>query len=93
MEINKPELALKLLELEPIFAKQIPVLLWMAKEQNSEQLKYYDKAIQQAVKIRDSNLINLVIINVLESNLSKSMQYQILNEDPMVKQHLKLYLK
>lgn len=45
MEINKPELALKLLELEPIFAKQIPVLLWMAKEQNSEQLKYYDKAI------------------------------------------------
>ena len=48
---------MKLLEFEPSIAKKVPILLWM---------ENYDKALENALKSFDSNLIYMVIIKCIK---------------------------
>lgn len=67
IEVNKAGLALKLLDNEPSLAKRVPVLLWMASYKNSV-ISYYEKALEDAIRSRDSNLIYLVVVKFLKGS-------------------------
>ncbi|EGR31828.1 vacuolar sorting protein, putative [Ichthyophthirius multifiliis] len=69
LECGKPLLALKLLEFEPCIQKKIPFLLWMGSNCPQEQLTgYFEKALDESIKSRDSNLIYLVLMKIWNSD-------------------------
>lgn len=67
--MERNDLALKLLSFEPSLAKKIPLLLWMGSKQKTEDLctKFYERALEEALRSRDLNLLFLAIRKTLTS--------------------------
>jgi len=72
------------LDNEPSLAKRVPVLLWMATYQEENSKNYYEKALDDALKSRDSNLIYLVIMKFLKSTkLDESYTFTLMSQNPI----------
>ena len=84
IEIGKTDLATKLLEYEPSISKKVPILLWMEK---------YDKALEDALQSKDSNLINMVILKLIKSQSNKSFIYNLMSNNPVTHSHIISYYK
>ena len=84
IEIGKTELATKLLEYEPSISKKVPILLWMEK---------YDKALEDALQSRDSNLINMVILKLIKSQSNESFIYNLMSNNTLTHSHIISYYK
>jgi hypothetical protein len=59
---------MKLLEFEPSLAKKVPLLLWIGNREKLETChKFYQKAIDEALKSRDLNLLLLSVKRIKSS--------------------------
>ncbi len=59
---------MKLLEYEPSLAKKIPLLLWIGNQETLEEChKFYQKAIENAIRSQDLNLLFLTIRKIISS--------------------------
>ncbi|CAD8066275.1 unnamed protein product [Paramecium sonneborni] len=93
IEIGKQSLALKLLNNEQILAKRIPVLIWMANFQSTNNNSYYEKALEDAIISKDSNLIYFVILKFLQTEMNETYKFNALSQNPISQAHLDYYLK
>lgn len=69
------------MENEPSLAKRIPVLLWMASYQQTNNNFFYERALQDAILSKDSNLIFLVIMKFLKSDMEENYKFGILSQN------------
>lgn len=56
------------------------MLLWIGQYDTSgetAQRYYFEKALEEALNAKDSNLINLVIMKVMDSNLEENVKFQV----------------
>ncbi|CAD8176545.1 unnamed protein product [Paramecium octaurelia] len=93
IEIGKSQLALKLLDNEQSLSKRIPVLIWMANYQQGNNNSYYEKALIDAIASKDSNLIYLVIMKFLKTDMDETYKFGILSQNPVAQAHLIYYLR
>lgn len=78
-------MATKLLEYEPSILKKVPVLLWM---------ENYEKALEDALSSKDSNLIYMVIIKMVKSgSCDKKFLYELIGQDIIPRAHLITYYR
>ena len=84
IEIGKTDLATKLLDYEPSISKKVPILLWMEK---------YDKALEDALQSRDSNLINMVILKLIKSHNDDTFVYNLMSNNSLTHSHIISYYK
>ena len=83
-EISKTNLALNLLRCETSLAKKVPVLIWMDK---------FELALSEAIRSRDPNLIYLVILRLMKTNLDDTSIFNMLSKNPVSKPFLISCLK
>ncbi|KRX01117.1 hypothetical protein PPERSA_08218 [Pseudocohnilembus persalinus] len=77
-KIGKPSLGLKLLDFEKETAKKVPVLIWMAQQdETGEQTKkfYFENAVKESIQSKDSNMINMTLMKILDSQLSDELKF------------------
>lgn len=73
-EISKTTLALNLLKCETSLSKKVPVLIWMDK---------FELALSEAIRSRDPNLIYLVILRLMKTNLDDASIFNMLSKNPV----------
>ncbi|CAD8149295.1 unnamed protein product [Paramecium octaurelia] len=94
IEIGKQQLALKLLDNEQSLSKRIPVLIWMANFQSSNNNNsYYEKALADAIISKDSNLIFFVIMKFLKTEMNETYKFSTLSQNPISQTLLVYYLR
>lgn len=84
IEIGKTDLATKLLEYEPSISKKVPILLWMEK---------YEKALEDAIQSRDSNLIYMVILKLVKSHNENTFIYNLMSSNSLTTSHIISYYR
>ncbi|CAD8088100.1 unnamed protein product [Paramecium sonneborni] len=93
IEIVKSQLDRKLLDNEQSLSKRIPVLIWMANYQQGNNNSYYEKALIDAINSKDSNLIYLVIMKFLKTDMDETYKFGILSQNQISQAHLIYYLR
>lgn len=67
-----------LLENEPHIPKRIPILIGMAETVTSDSYNpYFEKALVESLKSGDNNLIFLIILAIINSNLAEDYIFKL----------------
>lgn len=86
-EVGKEELAVLLLEKEVSASRKVPILLWM-KDYN----RNYEKALEEAAKANDSNLIYLCIIKIIRNFPELPQAFEKFVNSKVLQTHMLNYL-